>query len=159
MQNQTASCYESNQAELAQHVLIVNCMPREQDTCRSPTNVVGVREDGWIKTNGFVILQTLSKRQNYEDKKWKDFLVSPCQWNLCIPTFFFLLTANIFTLHIAELEEKITNSLYLQIPKTWTTSSPFLRGFCYHEILSTCMYSSCSKSNFCRFPFLSSSGM
>lgn len=68
MQNQTASCYESNQAELAQHVLIVNCMPREQDTCRSPTNAVGVREDGWIKTNGFVILQTLSKRQNYEER-------------------------------------------------------------------------------------------
>ena len=73
--------------------------------------------------------------------------------------FFFFLTANIFALHVAESEEKITNSLYVQIPKTWTKSSPSLWGFCYHERISTHLYSSCNKSHFCEFFFLSSGGM
>lgn len=73
--------------------------------------------------------------------------------------FFFFLTANIFALHVAEPEEKITNSLYVQIPKTWTKSSPSLWGFCYHERISTHLYSSCNKSHFCELSFLSSGGM
>lgn len=69
--------------------------------------------------------------------------------------FFFSPTANIFALRVAEPEEKITNSLYLQIPQTWTKSSPSLWGFCYHERISTHLYSSCSKSHFCGFSFFS----
>lgn len=124
-------------------------MPEEQNSCGIQTKLGGM----WIKVNDFVIWQILNKNQKY--KEAKDFLGSFCQWNLCIPTFFFFPTANIFALRVAEPEEKITNSLYLQIPQTWTKSSPSLWGFCYHERISTHLYSSCSKSHFCGFSFFS----
>ena len=73
--------------------------------------------------------------------------------------FFYFLTANIFALHVTEPEEKITNSLYVQIPKTWTKSSPSLWGFCYHERISTHLYSSCNQSHFCELSFLFSGGL
>lgn len=71
----------------------------------------------------------MTKSQKYKDKEEKGSWPRPVSAIYAFQQFFFL-TANIFAPHTAEPEEKITNSLYLKIPKTWTKSNLSLWVFC-----------------------------